>query len=365
MWKKALIIAVLIIAAVMCAAYFFRYKLLQSAITMVLKQHIPEYVTFKSFTFDPERESFHINSLAIRNHKDYSDKDLIKIGRVICNYGFKNGKVLDGIKIKGIQADCIELHIERLKDGRVNLAEIDEIFSGNPAEGAPDAAPKNATRALKIPGIGLSRLVEFSGRVVIKKGLVILTDRKVSDKPYILTFEDVNSIQNLAFQNDYSGLVFFGSTGIGSFNGAGDQKLKWKIDLNPRTALLTMSNRFEAENIEISLLSPYYDEYSPIVIAKGRVSGVFVMDFDNGNIGAMGDLVIRGFKFDPKKEYENFEFWGSSMYDIEKYLEETPGEARIDFKIKGDAKKPRFYPGASLKKAMQKMAVDKIKDIFN
>jgi hypothetical protein len=121
-----------------------------------------------------------------------------------------------------------------------------------------------------------------------------------------------------------------------------------------------MSSRFDLSGVDVLPFRPYYDEYSPIDIKKGKLSGTLVFDFDNGNIGSTNTLNIDDFEFKVKENAKAAEVWGPSLSDIVKYLETYPGSVTFDFKIKGTIEKPKFYPGPIVKKAIQNMTVDTI-----
>lgn len=139
------------------------------------------------------------------------------------------------------------------------------------------------------------------------------------------------------------------------------QRIDWVISHDPTAEQLTMSNRYEVRDVDIIQFKPYYDEHSPIIIHRGRFSGTLVFDFDHGNIGSMNTLVLKGLWFEVKEGRRGAASWQAAVIpDVIRYLQSRPGELTFDFKIKGTMKEPRFYPGPHVKRAIQRLAVEKI-----
>jgi hypothetical protein len=127
---------------------------------------------------------------------------------------------------------------------------------------------------------------------------------------------------------------------------------------------LTMMGTYKLREVDITQFRPYYDEYSPVEIESGRCSGTLVFNFDNGNIGSTNTLQLTNFRFRVKSGNYGARYWAVAIPEVIKYLESSPGKIIFDFKIKGNMRDPRFYPGPHVEKAIQNVAIDKISDVI-
>jgi len=152
--------------------------------------------------------------------------------------------------------------------------------------------------------------------------------------------------------------------GEGFVGGDPGQSIAWNIYLNPQSAELNMNNNIDLRDVDLMPFKPYYDEYAPVNVQSGSVSGKLTIDFENGNIGSTNTIILSNFKFTEREGVFASGAWDVSLADIVKYLQSSSGDITFDFKIKGDMDSPKFYPGPYLKQAMQSMVVDKVSDVI-
>lgn len=275
----------------------------------------------------------------------------------------KGKNILDGIEVTEVVARSPLVNIERLPDGRFNINEMDKVM-GQTGKPAVKPAKKETRAPIGRPSLKkhISDIIKLTDTINLKDGKVIFTDEMVRPSPYVLTFGDINGDIVLDLSRDYSSVNSMSSRGGGVINRDPSQRVDWAISLDPRKERLTMSNRYEVNNVNILLFKPYYDRYSPIDIKQGRFSGTLVFDFNNGNIGSMNTLRLRGLKFAVRKDATGAGFWEASIPEIIEYLRTSSGEIVFDFKIKGDMNNPKFLPGPHLKQAIQMKVVDTVID---
>lgn len=374
--KKIGILLLIIIIAALGITYYFRYDIFQYSAEKIIKDKLPPYVTVKRIIFDLPHNKMTVKGLSIRNPREFSQKFLVEIDEVTCRYKMKGINVLDGIEITEITARGPGIDIERLSSGKINVTEMGEVMvAAAPGAVSPEMAPVEATDTRgkqeekterevsatgRIMGKSISDLIKLPDVINIEGGKVVFTDEFIMRQPYTLTFEEINASLSLRLNKDYTAVTGVSTQGSGLLNGEEPQRINWVISLDPTARALTMSNRFEIRNIDITLFRPYYESYSPISIYAGRASGTLVFDFDHGNIGSMNTLVVRGLRFREKSDGASYGWETSSMAEIIKYLSSAPDEVTFDFAIKGTIDEPRFYPGPYVKQAIQSMVVDKV-----
>lgn len=406
--KKFFIAFLLLLVIAGAVVYYYRYEIFQYSAESIIMQNLPPYVTVKRIIFDLKDNTLKVEGLKIKNPRGYSNKFLARIDTITCRYKKKGRKILDGIKVTEIIAAGPVISIERLNSGRLNVNEMDGVMGvSKKEEGRRKKKEEDSikTRAVDEAGgektvIGekrgrqilnkirsmfsgvvdflktrvkrvyaekkISDIITLPGMVSVKNGKVIFSDGLVSRSPYVLIFGNIEGDIFMTLNDDYNKVLRVESQGSGIINGDVSQRLRWVLSLDPTAKDLTMSNRYEVQNIDITAFQPYYDEFSPITIYSGICSGTLVFDFDHGNIGSMNTLVIRGLRFEEKRTRDGAGAWqGTNISDVIRYLRSGYDEITFDFRIKGNMKNPRFYPGPRVKNAIQGLVVEKVVDALS
>ncbi|MBU0571371.1 MAG: DUF748 domain-containing protein [Candidatus Omnitrophica bacterium] len=363
--KKSGIIILILLLAAGAAAYFFRFEIFQVSAENIIKKNLPPFISVDTFDFDLKSGILTASGVGIKNPGRYRNRYLAHIDTVVCAYKMRGKQILDGIEITDIKAAGVVINIERLPDGRINVNEMEQIMGDGRKKPEIPADQKNKTEE-KAPGMfDISNLIKLTETINIKNGQVNFIDCGIKNfKQYGLTVRDARAKAVIRLNRDYTGVLSVGATGTGNINGDSSQRISWVVYLDPGSSALTMSNRIEASNLDITLFKPYYDQYAPVEIDRGRFSGTIVLDFDNGNIGSMNTLRLSDLRFRQKTGFTGAVFWDVALPDIIKYLQSSPGEITFDFKIKGSMENPMFYPGPVVKEALQQMTVDKISRLF-
>jgi len=363
--KKIFTVILVILIAAAAVVFHFRYDIFQFGAESVIKRMLPPYVHVDRIIFDLQNGVLRVKGFAVRNPRGFSNKYLATIREITCRYRMQGKTILDGIEVTDIEGTAPVINIERLRDGRLNVNEMGQMMGEAPAGGEKAdvrKAPEEKPAGPKAPGKSIADVVKLTDTVKINGGKVVFLDNAVARSPYTLTFENVNGNIVLGLNRDYTAVTSVATTGGGLVNGRPGQRVDWIVSLDPDAAELTMSNRYEVRDVDLIPFKPYYDRYAPIDIERGTFSGTLVFDFDNGNIGSMNTITLRDLKFAERHGSEGAGFWDASISEIIRYLETSPGNVVFDFKIKGDMKSPRFYPGPHVKEAIQSAAIDTISD---
>ncbi len=363
MIKKTVIIIAVFLALTASAIFIYRYQILQYTAETLIRKHLPGYVKINAIKFDFRKSDIILDGLKVLNPPGFSSEYLAKIGKITCHYKMRGKAIMDGIELTGPVLSNIELNIERLADGKLNLAEAQALISpktparysvaAGPGKEGGDSVPQSNSKGL---AGGVSLPESFS----IKNGKVIFTDALARANPSVITFENINAELTLKAGQNYTNILSIYSKGEGCVNGDSSQIVKWTSSFDPTAPRLTMANRFDVSDVVIMPFEPYYDKYSPLVFKAGKFSGLLIFDFDNGIIGSSDEIRLSGIKFFIKPGYENTQFMETTVQDLVKYFTSPYGEIIFDFKIKGDMSAPTFYLGPKSKETLISMAVDKI-----
>lgn len=357
---------VIFIVIALAAVYLYRHRIIQYSVEKFILSSLPDFVKIDRITLDQTRGVISFEDFRIYNPSGFSSKYLIEISNITCGYKARGGNLLEGVEILEPTLDKMALNIERLKDGRLNITEMGKVTGARGEDkiaSLPGASAKKNSQM--IAGRKISDLIKIPEVFNIRSSSIVFTDRMPYQNPYVIRFEDISARVGMRLNDSYSSVLWVDSDGSGKLNGKADESLGWVVAWNPATPKLTMSNRFEAEGLDILTFAPYYDKYSPIVFKSGRFSGTLVFDFDNGNIGSTNEVRLRDLSFYVKQGAENAGFWDATVPDLVKYLKSSFGDIVFDFKIKGDMSNPKFYLGPISKQAMVSMAIDKTAQVIS
>ena len=363
MLKKSIIVIAALLLLIVAVLFIYRYQILQYTTEALMRKYLPDYVKIDTIRFDFRKGEVVLGGLRILNPPEFSKEYLAEIEKITCNYKLRGKTIMDGLELSGPVLNNAVLNIERLGNGKLNLAEAGTLIGGRPSElPAEKTAPDNRS-AVGGPAQVNKRLaagVKLPETFMIKNAKAIVTDRLANAKPTIITFENIDAEFTMKMDTYYTRILQIDSAGQGNVAGDSSQVIKWNISVNPTAPRLTMSSRFDVSGVLITPFEAYYDKYSPLVFKAGRFSGLLIFDFDNGMIGSSDELRLSDLKFFVKPGYENAEFLETTVPDLVKYFTSPYGEIIFDFKIKGDMADPKFYLGPKSKEAIISMAVDKI-----
>ncbi|MBL7073134.1 MAG: DUF748 domain-containing protein [Candidatus Omnitrophica bacterium] len=368
--KKIGIILLIFLVLAVGIVYHYRYSIFQYSIETVIKNNLPPYLSIKSIDFDFDRDVFELKGIRIKNPKGFLTKFFVNVGVVSCRFRKKGDNIWDGIEITEIITKNPIITIERSEKGKVNLAEMSQVMTKKTALTAKKKTPrvktekKNAAFLPKAARKDVSNLVKLTDTIQIKNGEMFLLDRFLQGNIAKLRCEDITSKIKIDLSDDFTKVLTIRSDGVGNLNGDRTQRVAWEIFTDLSGARVKMSNTCQLENVDMTLLKPYYDKYSPVDIYNGRCSGTLVLNFDGDDIGSTNVLKIRNLQFRPKTGGGGFNYWQVPVVEIIKYLQSAPGEIIFDFKIKGNISDPRFYPGPYLKNALRNMVVDKVTNVI-
>ncbi|MFH1846038.1 MAG: DUF748 domain-containing protein [Candidatus Omnitrophota bacterium] len=407
--KKIGLFLLAVIVIVGGIVFYYRYEIFQFSGEAIIMKNLPSYVTVEGVKIDLRNGTLHVKGFGLRNPEGYYNKFLARIGNITCKFQRKGQRILDGIEVTEITADAPVINLERRSSGNVNIQEMEKVMSlpvlskktqnaGGmkkeaieqtkeqmpeyedvenrdvkpvmPAEISEKTAvqvlakgeDKTGTtkRKSNVPVVDIFRIIKLTDTINIKDGEIIFWDHGLPGKTiYKISIREINADLIIDLSDDFKKVLSVASKGEGTVQADKFQKIKWDISLDPTSSKLTMSNKYEVQDLDITIFEPYYDKYSPVIIGRGTASGNFVFNFDNGDIGSTNTLYLSDLVFAVKRNYSGG-YWGVGIPELVRYLQSSSGEIVFDFKIKGNMENPRFYPGDKVKKALQKFVVEKI-----
>src|SRR3989338_7473763 len=245
MIKKIIITIVIIVAIAAGAVFFYRYQIFQYSAETIIRKALPDYVKIDKINFDLKNNQVILTSFKILNPVGYSARYLLEVGDIRCKYKMRGANILDGIEILSPELTRLTLNIERLRDGRLNLTDMQKYLESpqrkavqtKPAQTTSQAAGQAAPSRI-VGDKTLLDTLKLPERFSLKDGKVIFIDRLPSAKPHMLTFENVDANLGLVLSSSYTALLNLTSTWQGNVNGNRDEVVKWTISFNPTTPAL-------------------------------------------------------------------------------------------------------------------------------
>jgi len=364
--KKILLAIFLLLMAIGIYIYAFRHDIMKYSIDKLIQNNLPPYAAVENIHFDFAQGIITIKGLAIKNPELFQDKNmyLAYISDITCKYKLQGKTILEGIEVTSIAANRATINIERLRNGKLNLNEMSNMMDPRPDKngGEPHISnvpgPANEARAEISPG----KLIKLCNSIIITDSEVIFTDHMYSG--HTIAINDVSSTVVLNMDANYSQVLELRSDGSGSVNNNSSERIEWIVRWEPSAPQLTMSNRLELTNVNVTVFEPYYEKYSPVNIETARCSGILVFDFDNGILGSNNILKFKNLKFKVKSINQNASPWQANVEDIIRYLETSDGDIIFDFKIKGPMNDLKFYPGSKLTQALKQLAINKFTNML-
>lgn len=359
MIKKILIAIVILILAALAALYFYRHTIIKHYTEKLIRENLPGYIQIEKVNFDFANNKVSLSNFRVLGPPGFSPKYVVEVKEISCKYGIRGKWIPMGLEINSVLLNGADIRVERLRNGRVNVAEMENFI-----QSFPPKASKQSTKDSQLPTpnsqLSLSNLIKLPTTFDIKNSRFIFIDKVPYTNPYFTTVELINGQVSIQFAGDYSKITNLSFVIAGNLNGNKRETIQWTASLDPTRPKLTMSNRFEVSNLDLLVFEPYYDQFSPFVFKRGRFSGTLVFDFNNANIGSTNEIHLSSLAFTVKPGMENSQMWETTVPDLLNYFTTTSGEIVFDFKLKGSMDKPEFYLGPISKRALTSMALNKV-----
>ena len=374
------IILVLLAAATAVYVYTNRSSIINQSADKIIAGLMPDYIKIDDINIDLAGQKIVVKNFRIINPPGYTNKYLIEIPLVECAFKQRDpASILKGLRVGDIDLKEPVLYIERRKDQKLNVQQMDGVIAD--AAVNEDAGAQAVSQEPEKPGFfkkfiaprieaanpvkNIEDFLEIVPVFNIKSGTLIFDDYLPMPNLYRTTIQDIEAAMQLTLKKGFKGVDYIKSQGRGLVNGGAGEIVEWDSGYDPRTEKLTMYNKFKVYDVNFMPLKPYYEKFSPFIFESGKVSGDLVFDFDNGNIGSTNEVRLKDLKMTPRQDRSFQGFWSQSAEDLYTYFSSESGEIVFDFKIKGPMESPKIQPGPKTKRAMLAMTAGKIVDLFS
>jgi hypothetical protein len=366
MLKRLVIAIVLMLIIALGALYFYRHTIIKHYTEKLIRENLPGYIQIDKVNFDFANSKISLNNFRVLGPPGFSPKYVVEVKEISCKYGILGKWIPMGLEIHSVLLNGADIRVERLRNGRVNVAEMERFIQSFPPKASKPSTDNsklstdNSQLTTHNSQLNLSNLIKIPNTLNIRNSRFIFIDKVPYTNPYFTTVESINGQASIQFADNYSKITNLSFAIAGNLNGNQRETIQWTASLDPTRPRLTMSNRFEVSDLDLLVFQPYYDQFSPFVFKRGRFSGTLVFDFNNANIGSTNEIRLSNLAFTVKPGMENSQMWETTVPDLLNYFTTASGDIVFDFKIKGDMSKPEFYLGPISKRALTSMALNKV-----
>lgn len=358
--------ALILILAVLLF-FIGRHRIIDYGIRFFVKRTLPEYVEIKNFNIDIEKGSLFIKGIKIKNPNGFKSRYLLEADSLTIFFDglskLSSGKFL----IKDIELSSPIIYIIRADNGITNIEYfLKTLGKRNPVSGVTISSKISAfITFLFFPNIDLNYITKDEIPFMIKEGGIIFEDYYNFKEPYKSSILNLKADGAFNLKDKFRGLSGIRMELNGIVNGNKDEYITWNMESKFEDEWrYKISNTLNIDNLNLPHFEPYYDKFSPFIFKKAFVRGNIIFNLDNGNIGSTNELRFYNFVIEKREEFSNSFLWDVNIEDLYTYFASESGEIVFDFKIKGTLEEPKLYMGSKVKKALTRMAVDKIADIF-
>ncbi|MFH1645843.1 MAG: hypothetical protein ABIB11_05415 [Candidatus Omnitrophota bacterium] len=365
--KLILVFLALTLILAIVLLYINRYQVIDYGIRFFAKTALPEYVEIKYFDIDIKKGTCLAKGLKVKNPPGFKTPYLLEADSLTILFDGLSSGSSGKFLIKDIKLTSPVFYIVRTDNGLTNIKRFSETIGKKEISSEVTVSSKISALIISLlfPDIDFNYATKNEIPFRLKEGGIIFDDHYDFEKPYqssILNLE-VEGAFNL--RNNYRGLSDIRFLLNGMVNGNNDEYISWDMRyVFEDKGQYKMSNTLNVDNLNLPHFEPYYNKFSPFIFDKALARGKLVFDLDNGNIGSTNELRFYSFVIRKKEEFSNLFLWDVNIDDLYTYFASESGEIVFDFKIKGTLEEPKFYMGSKVKKALTRMAVDKIADIF-
>lgn len=398
MWKKILIVLIVILSFLFASIYIFRANIKRYAIQTILKSFPLPNVALANVRFDETTGRLNLEDIKVKNPKGFSNKYIMEADSINMDINFTAKPQLQ-LNINKIGVTNPVFYVERssadkwnfLEYPKKNLSPLAESPEGRGT--AVDAAFINkyfAPLSAEGEGVGMAvSLKKDNGFDFIKNafaaegekrseillprtinitnGAVHILDNFVAvGKTHKIDLSPVTGDVSLHYSSEkhnYEKIIFNGSCNI---DGSPGRMIKGNFQIYPMEKIPSYMWEFNASNVPLSTIKPYLDRYTPFIVAQGSFNMASTAKSADGAIGGDYTMEFMDLVFALNPEKSNIPFLETSVKKLTLYLTNQKGNVVIDFKQRGEVGgKTRWELGPIAKRAIGLMAIDTVMEVID
>ena len=208
-----LIVSAIILAVISATVvYIYRQAIIQYYGEKFIRDNLPEYIKIDKIKFDLGNNVFSLGGLKILNPPGFLAKYLIAIEEVSCVYRIKGAFLPEGLDVTKISLKRLEVSVERLPNGRMNLVTMDRFTKSLPVKNTPISLSEESQKAKPAPQNlnitkKLSDIIKLPSSFNIERGRIFFIDSVPYQKPYEISINSVSGKVSVSFNDSYTAIL--------------------------------------------------------------------------------------------------------------------------------------------------------------
>jgi uncharacterized protein involved in outer membrane biogenesis len=362
MWKKILLVIIIILAFLLASIFIFRTNIKHYAIQTILKSFPLPNVALANVNFDETTGKLNLEEIKVKNPRGFRNKYIMEADSIDMNISFTTKPNLR-LDINEIDITKPVFHVERSRDGKWNFQEYtkrDTAASHKEESGFDFIKEAFAAENEKKSEVIFPRTININnGAVHLLDDLAAIgTNHKVG----LFPITGVISLQYVPEDQNYKKISFNGACNI---EGNSNRIIKGDIEIYPTRKMPSYMWKFNAYNVPVSAIKPYVDTYSPFIVMQGNFNMASDVKSVDGAVDGNYTMEFSDLVFAINQAKSNIPFLETSVKKLSLYLTNQRGNVVIDFTQKSDAQgNIQWGLGPIAKRAIGMMAIDTVIDII-
>jgi hypothetical protein len=363
MIKKLIIILIIIFAFLATSIYIFQSNIKRYAIQTILKSFPMPNIALANVSFDETTGRLNLEEIKVKNPKGFKSKYILEADSIDMDISFTTKPNLC-ININELNVSNPIIYIEHSpidtwnfleytrKSKKVSFRkEVDPDFI---KDAFADEIEKNSE-------VLLPRTINIDNGTVhfLDNFITFGKTHKIDFYPITGTF----LLQYVPEKQNYRKISFNGSCSIVGNLGS---MIKGGIEIHPMKKRPSYIWKFNAYNIPLPVIKPYFDRYTPFIVRQGSFNMVSDVKALDGVIDGDYTMELMDLEFAVNPEKSNIPFLETSVKKLTLYLTNQRGNVIIDFKQKGKVGgKIHWELGPIAKRAIGLMAIDTVLEVID
>lgn len=371
MFKKIILVLVIIFAFLIASIYIFRANIKKYAINTIVKSFPIPNVALANINYDETTGKLNLEEIKVKNPKGFTSKYMMEADSVNMDISFTTKPQLR-LNIDDIDITNPVFYVERSRGGKWNFQEFQkkDIASSKALDDESVSFKKEAgfnfIKEAFAADAGKKSQVILPRTINIRGGTVHFLDNFIASQTHRIDFAPVTGVISLHYlpdKNNYGKISFDGSCNIARNP---RHTIKGNFETYPMKEAPSYTWEFNAYNVPLTTIKPYLDRYTPFIVGRGSFNMASVVKCDDGVIDGDYTMELMDLAFAINPEKSNIPFLETSVKKLTLYLTNQKGGVVIDFKQKGIAGgKIHWGLGPITKRAIGLMAIDTVIEIID
>ena len=372
MFKKIVLVLIIILAFLAASIYIFRSNIKKYAINTIIKSFPLPNVALANVNYDETTGKLNLEEIKVKNPKGFVSEHIMEAASVDMDISFTTKPWLR-LNINEIGINEPVFYIERSRGGKWNFQEFQKSSAASLSEAMEEEqAPFKKESSFSFMKEAFAVETEPKSQVMLPRtinidnGTVHFLDNFIStSRAHRVDFSPIAGIISLQYmpgKNSYDKISFNGSCNIARNP---NSIIKGKLEMYPTKKRPSYMWEINAYNVSLATIKPYLDRHTPFIVRQGSFNMASKVKSVDGAVDGDYTMELVDLEFAINPEKSNVPFLETSVKKLTLYLTNQRGNIVIDFKQKGVAGgEMQWGLGPIAKRAIGLMTIDTVIQII-